>query len=142
MSEATNSQIEQLSDFLRVARKGVVFSGMGMSMVVLRKVLPEPLPMKPLDFGEYLQSEELQREAWRRHFAADVNWSEAQPSKGHRAVAHLVAHGKVSGVITQNVDNLHQVSGVPDEQIVELHGSATYAVCLDCSPLCQDRCRL
>ena len=61
MSEATNSQIEQLSDFLRVARKGVVFSGMGMSMEVLRKVLPEPLPIKPLDFGEYLLSSCINR---------------------------------------------------------------------------------
>ena len=103
-----------------------------MSMDVLRPLLPERPPMKPLDFSEYLQSEELQREAWRRHFAADVKWSDASPSRGHRAVSTLVALGKVISVITQNVDNLHQESGVPDEQVVELHGNATYAACLDC----------
>jgi len=131
MSESLDSQIEQLSECLRVARKAVVFSGMGMSMEVLRPLLPERPPMKPLDFSKYLQSEELQREAWRRHFSADVNWSDAKPSKGHRAVAALVVLGRVSSVITQNVDNLHQASGVPDEQVVELHGNITYAACLD-----------
>jgi NAD-dependent deacetylase len=47
-------------------------------------------------------------------------------------VARLVALGKVAAVITQNVDNLHQASGVPDERVIELHGNASYATCLDC----------
>ena len=51
---------------------------------------------------------------------------------GHRAVAHLVATGKVTAVITQNVDNLHQDSGVPDDSVIEVHGNASYAKCLDC----------
>ena len=43
-----------------------------------------------------------------------------------------MARGKVSHVITQNIDNLHQDSGVPDEQVIELHGNTRYAKCLDC----------
>jgi len=58
---------------------------------------------------------------------------QAEPNKGHQAVARLVQQGKVTRVITQNVDGLHQRSGVPDEQVIELHGNATYATCLDCS---------
>jgi NAD-dependent deacetylase len=56
----------------------------------------------------------------------------AQPNRGHRAVASLVAAGKCTAVITQNIDGLHQLSGVPTASIVELHGNGTYAVCLDC----------
>jgi NAD-dependent deacetylase len=48
-------------------------------------------------------------------------------------VTDLVAMGKVAAVITQNVDNLHQDSGTPVEKVIELHGNATYAKCLDCA---------
>ena len=51
---------------------------------------------------------------------------------GHRALASLYRAGKVPGVITQNIDNLHQASGIAAEDIVELHGNTTYATCLDC----------
>jgi NAD-dependent deacetylase len=61
-----------------------------------------------------------------------MKWTGAKPNAGHMAVARLVARGKVSAVITQNVDNLHQDSGVPAERIIELHGNASYATCLDC----------
>ena len=47
-------------------------------------------------------------------------------------MARLVASGKASAVITQNVDNLHQDLGVPAEQVIELHGNASYARCLAC----------
>jgi NAD-dependent deacetylase len=48
------------------------------------------------------------------------------------AVARMTASGKAFAVITQNVDDLHQASGVPDEAIIELHGNASYAKCLSC----------
>ena len=47
-------------------------------------------------------------------------------------MARLVASGKASAVITQNVDNLHQASGIPEDRVVELHGNASYATCLSC----------
>ena len=56
----------------------------------------------------------------------------AQPNAGHFAVAQLVEAGKVTSVITQNVDNLHQDSGVPDNKVIEVHGNASYAKCLTC----------
>ena len=58
--------------------------------------------------------------------------AKAKPGRGHMALARLVAAGKMPGVITQNIDNLHQLSGVPAERVVELHGNGTYAHCLDC----------
>jgi NAD-dependent deacetylase len=56
----------------------------------------------------------------------------AEPNAGHRALARLVEQGRMSAIITQNVDGLHQRSGVPAARIIELHGNATYATCLDC----------
>jgi NAD-dependent deacetylase len=54
------------------------------------------------------------------------------PNAGHMAVAQLIAQGRASHVITQNIDNLHQESGIPDDRIIELHGNTRYAKCLDC----------
>jgi NAD-dependent deacetylase len=74
----------------------------------------------------------MRREAWRRKIAVDRVMKQAQPNRGHRAVAELVRRRQSPGVITQNIDNLHQVSGVPADQVIELHGNGTYATCLDC----------
>jgi NAD-dependent deacetylase len=57
----------------------------------------------------------------------------AEPNRGHRAVATLIDCGKASAVITQNIDGLHQASGVPGGKVIELHGNTTYAHCLDCA---------
>lgn len=88
--------------------------------------------MQPIYFQEFLASEEKRREAWRRRFSNVDGWVGAKPNRGHLAVARLVASGKASCVITQNVDNLHQASGIEEHKVIELHGNATYATCLNC----------
>jgi NAD-dependent deacetylase len=88
--------------------------------------------MKPIDFRDFMTKPELRREAWERTFSGVTRWQDADPNAGHFAISRLVARGKVDAVITQNVDNLHQASGVPAEKVIELHGNATYAACLDC----------
>ncbi len=87
---------------------------------------------RPIDFSDFLASEEARRESWRRKFATDAVMRQATPNAGHRALARLVEQGRMTAVITQNVDGLHQASGVPDDKVIELHGNATYAACLDC----------
>ena len=86
----------------------------------------------PIPFPEFLASEEMRVEAWRRKFAMDDLYAGAKPGRGHAALARLVASGKMSHVITQNIDGLHQASGVPPERIIELHGNGTFARCLSC----------
>lgn len=88
--------------------------------------------MQPIYFQDFVGSEEMRKEAWRRRFANSDGWNNAKPNRGHLAVAQLVERGKVASIITQNVDNLHQISGVPDSKVIELHGNATYAKCLKC----------
>src|SRR5271163_4271509 len=87
---------------------------------------------QPIPFDAFMASAEMRRESWRRRFAMDAQFSTAQPGRGHLALASLHRAGKISAVITQNIDNLHQASGFAPEQVVELHGNTTYATCLDC----------
>jgi len=87
---------------------------------------------KPIMFDEFLASQEARNEAWRRRFAMSDEFGDAKPSRGHRALASLYRAGKVPAVVTQNIDNLHQASGIAPEHVVELHGNTTYALCLDC----------
>jgi len=88
---------------------------------------------KPIPFDEFLASREMRDESWRRRFALEESFSAARPGRGHRALARLYHAGKVPGLVTQNIDNLHQTSGIPAEDVVELHGNTTYALCLDCA---------
>ncbi|MDR3539336.1 MAG: Sir2 family NAD-dependent protein deacetylase, partial [Acetobacteraceae bacterium] len=87
---------------------------------------------KPIDFSDFVRSDAARRESWRRRFEMEATWRKATPNRGHRAVAELVRQGKAPAVITQNIDGLHQDSGIPDDQVIELHGSTMYAHCLDC----------
>jgi NAD-dependent deacetylase len=56
----------------------------------------------------------------------------AKPTRGHRALAALYKAGKIPGLITQNIDNLHQASGIKPTDVIELHGNTTYARCIGC----------
>lgn len=118
------------------SRRAVVFTGAGMSTESGIPDFRSPggiwSRMKPIYFDEFVQSEEKRRESWTRTFSGAMRWTGAKPNAGHYAVARLVTSGKVGAVITQNVDNLHQESGVPAAQVIELHGNASYATCLDC----------
>jgi NAD-dependent deacetylase len=87
---------------------------------------------KPIPYAAFVASEEARLEAWRRKFTMDDHYAGAQPGRGHAAFARLVASGIMPAVITQNIDGLHQASGIADEAVIELHGNGTYARCLSC----------
>jgi NAD-dependent deacetylase len=89
--------------------------------------------MAPIPFDEFLASQAARDEAWRRRFAMQDQFGGAKPGRGHRALASLFRSGRSPGIVTQNIDNLHQASGIPHDCVVELHGNTTYAVCLDCT---------
>ncbi|HEY1425253.1 MAG TPA: Sir2 family NAD-dependent protein deacetylase [Caulobacteraceae bacterium] len=88
--------------------------------------------MSPIYFRDFVRSEEKRRESWDRAFAGRAGWTGREPNAGHYACARLLAAGKAQAVITQNVDNLHQDAGVPADRVIELHGNASYATCLEC----------
>ena len=83
-----------------------------------------------MTYQEFVATPESQRRYWAR---AHVGWSRmgtAEPNDGHRALARLEAAGRVSFLITQNVDGLHERAG--HRQMVALHGRISDVVCLDC----------
>ena len=134
MNEPTG--VTHLRELLAAAHHAVVFTGAGISTESGIPDFRSPggiwTRMAPIDFQDFVRSDEMRREAWRRRFAMEDTFHAAEPNRGHRAVATLVRRGTVSSVITQNIDGLHQASGVPDRQVIELHGNTTYAACLDC----------
>jgi NAD-dependent deacetylase len=135
MAEAP--EITQLAETIARARRAVVFTGAGISTESGIPDFRSPggiwTRMAPIDFADFLASEEARRETWRRRFAMEETFRGAAPNRGHRAVAELVRRGKAAAVITQNIDGLHQASGIAAERVIELHGNTTYAHCLDCA---------
>lgn len=128
--------VARLRRLIEDAQRVVIFTGAGISTESGIPDFRSPgglwTKYKPIEFGDFMASEEMRRESWRRKFAMDEVMTRAEPNRGHRAVEKLVRTGKVSAVVTQNVDGLHQASGVPDSKMIELHGNSTYAKCLDC----------
>jgi NAD-dependent protein deacetylase/lipoamidase len=134
---AQDPDITELRRMIEEAQRIVFFTGAGISTESGIPDFRSPggiwTRMRPIDFSEFLRSDEARRETWRRRFATDETMRRAEPNRGHRAVATLINRGKASAVITQNIDGLHQTSGVPANKVIELHGNTTYAHCLDCA---------
>lgn len=137
MTEINRDDTRLLADLINRSSCSVVFTGAGISTESGIPDFRSPGGvwdrMPPIYFDAFVNSPEMRTEAWRRRFAMEDMFADAKPNAGHRAVAELVERGKVSHVITQNIDNLHQASGVPAESVIELHGNTTYAACLVCS---------
>lgn len=118
------------------ARRAVVFSGAGISTECGIPDFRSPggfwTRYKPIEFKSFLASEDTRLEAWRRFLMIRETIGAAAPGVSHRAVSRLVALGHVSHVITQNIDGLHAAAGVPEQQIIEIHGNGTFAKCLTC----------
>jgi NAD-dependent SIR2 family protein deacetylase len=84
----------------------------------------------PTTAQEFTASPAARRRYWARSYVGWRRIARAQPNAGHLAVAALQQRGAVTGVITQNVDGLHQAAGARD--VIELHGGLHHVVCLDC----------
>jgi NAD-dependent deacetylase len=129
--------IERLGEMLAASQCTVAFTGAGISTESGIPDFRSPGGLwennKPIPFDEFLSSQEMRDEAWRRKFAMEDRFRAAKPTRGHRALARWAENGKLAAIITQNIDNLHQQSGVAAEKIIELHGNGSYATCLDCA---------
>jgi NAD-dependent protein deacetylase/lipoamidase len=132
-----DTSIARLRDLIEDAPRIVPFTGAGISTECGIPDFRSPGGLwtknQPIPFDAFVASREMRDEAWRRRFAMEENFAHAKPGRGHQALASLYRAGKVPGLITQNIDNLHQASGIAADDIVELHGNTTYAVCLDCA---------
>jgi len=127
---------DRLRELIEGARAAVAFTGAGVSTASGIPDFRSPGGLwsqnRPIEFGAFVGSPEMRREAWRRKFVMDDATRGAAPNPVHHAIARLVGQGTIACVVTQNIDDLHRVSGVPDDRLIELHGNGTYATCLDC----------
>lgn len=85
-----------------------------------------------VDYQSFLESEEERVEYWRQKVSAWPAMRAAQPNAGHYAFVELHKRGKLAALVTQNIERLHQTSGLPAELVLELHGTTTEAACLTC----------
>jgi NAD-dependent deacetylase len=131
-----DTSIARLRELIEGAQRIVPFTGAGISTECGIPDFRSPggfwTKNQPIQFADFLASREMRDESWRRRFALQDQIGTVQPGRGHRALASLYRAGKVPGLITQNIDNLHQDSGIDATDVVELHGNTTYATCLDC----------
>jgi NAD-dependent deacetylase len=130
------SGVERLGDMIAEAKRIVPFTGAGISTECGIPDFRSPGGIwtrnRPIPFDEFVASQEARDESWRRRFAMEEVFAAARPGRGHRALASLYRAGKVPAIITQNIDNLHQASGVASDHVIELHGNTTYARCIGC----------
>ena len=129
--------ISGLRDLIEGAAAIVPFTGAGISTECGIPDFRSPGGLwtknQPIPFEAFLASAEMRDEAWRRRFAMEDGFAKAKPGRGHRALSSLYRAGKVPALVTQNIDNLHQASGIAPDDVVELHGNTTYAICLECA---------
>jgi NAD-dependent deacetylase len=129
-------ELAEFSELIEAAERIVLFTGAGISTESGIPDFRSPggiwTKQTPIEFADFMRSDQARRETWRRRFAMESILRQAAPNRGHRAVAELIRSGRAAAVITQNIDGLHQDSGIPDDKVIELHGNTTYAHCLEC----------
>ena len=127
---------DDLNELIAKSRRVVAFTGAGISTECGIPDFRSPggfwSKNKPVQFDDFVRDPNIRREGWKRFLALRDQYLDVEPGRGHMALANLQSRGKLISVITQNIDNLHQRSGIPAEEIIELHGNGTYAKCIEC----------
>lgn len=90
----------------------------------------DPEAEKLSDIRYYMSDAEIRKKAWQQRLVHPA-W-EARPNAGHEAIVGLERRGKLHALITQNIDGLHQKAGNSPERVIEVHGTVTKAVCMNC----------
>jgi len=90
---------------------------------------------QPVYFDDFMSREDARIEYWRQWQGLDQALNQAAPNRGHLAVAELYNLGFIQAVITQNIDGMHQASGIPDTAVIELHGNARRIRCMRCNAI-------
>jgi NAD-dependent deacetylase len=130
-------EIERLAQLISESEKIVVFTGAGISTESGIPDFRSPGGIwsryDPEDFTiqKFLSGPAARRNLWKLSTESGL-LTAAEPNPAHYAIAKLNRLGKLDCVITQNIDNLHQKAGVPDDKVFELHGNMEWAVCLSC----------
>ena len=132
------SEIESVRAWVDAATRVVVLTGAGIST---ESGIPDfrgpqgvwtrdPQAEKLSNIHYYMRDPEIRKAAWLSRLDHPA-WG-ARPNAGHRALVALEARGKLHALITQNIDELHQIAGNSPEKVIEVHGTVRKVVCMDC----------
>lgn len=120
-------------------RKVVVFTGAGIST---ESGIPDYRSQggiwdkfTPVYFDEFMAGEPARIRYWEQRMDMEKGLKHARPNAGHMGIAQLHNLGRLAAVITQNIDGLHQASGIPADKIIELHGNTRRVRCMSCRTL-------
>jgi len=132
-----NDEIQALGMLLKRSGRIVALTGAGISTESGIPDFRSPCRLwtrgiKPITYQDFVASEEARLEDWRRRFRMNEDFSKAQPNAGHIGLAKLCADGRLLALITQNIDRLHQRSGIPEDRLIEIHGNSGEGRCIEC----------
>jgi len=136
--EIIEQQIEEVADLVLESERIIVFTGAGVSTEsgipdfrgpggIWSKYDPEDFTIE-----RFLSDRRARKMHWDLLTGGELMITEAQPNPAHYAIAELEKMGKLFGVITQNIDGLHQKAGVSEDMVFQLHGDLSHAKCLSC----------
>lgn len=138
-TEPTDDEIAQIAELIHDAHRIVVLTGAGIST---ESGIPDyrgPNGIwakgKPPTIGDFMENEATRRTYWQRRLESYPDLLAAQPNPAHRALVEIEQSGKLSAIVTQNIDGLHQRAGSSDDLVIELHGSAHVIRCTNCGTL-------
>ncbi|MFC1955924.1 NAD-dependent deacetylase [Chloroflexota bacterium] len=132
------SKINAVADMILQSRKVIVFTGAGHSTESGISDFRSPggiwdrFDPNEFTYQNFLRSEASREKSWELGKTTWPVMANAKPNPGHYAIAELHHMGKLDCAITQNIDNLHQKSGIPEEKVIELHGTMNWVDCLGC----------
>ena len=130
---------DKLVELLRAGRRILVFTGAGISTGSGIPDFRGPEGVwkrrQPVYYHDFMRSEAARIEHWDYKLEGWPGFREAKPNATHQAIVHLEQAGKVSAVVTQNIDGLHARAGTSPEHLVELHGTNLLVECQSCGKL-------
>lgn len=134
-----DEKIKKIAEKIKSSQKLIVFTGAGMST---ESGIPDYRSQggiwdkfRPVYFDEFMSSREDRIRYWEQRLDMEKSLSVSKPNLGHRSIARLYELGYLKTVITQNIDGLHQESGIPGDKVIELHGNTRRVRCMSCSKL-------
>jgi len=133
--------IKRIAEKMR-AGKNIAFTGAGIST---ESGIPDYRSQggiwdefKPVYFDDFMRQKSARIEYWRQKAAMYDDLQKAKPNAAHLALADLYHQGRLAAIITQNIDGLHQQAGIPDEDVIELHGNTRRVRCMSCNAVSSD----
>ncbi|MGA1869459.1 MAG: SIR2 family NAD-dependent protein deacylase [bacterium] len=134
-----NEKISLISQKISESKRNIIFTGAGIST---ESGIPDFRSkggiwdkFKPIYFNEFMTSKEARIKYWQRKSELYDDMIKAKPNAAHIAIVKLYEMGLLEAVITQNIDGLHQMAGLPDDRVIELHGNTNRVRCMSCGKI-------